>query len=104
MTDRSNSNKSKNEGLNINISNSNTFLFNENNENIESSKKRINKGKNISKKSLDEEMEKNIKSNTILEQMKLMGYNKNYVLDCVKKNELCHASAVYYLMMNYENI
>ena len=104
MTDRSNSNKSKNEGLNINISNSNSFLFNENNENIESSKKRINKGKNISKKSLDEEMEKNIKSNNILEQMKLMGYNKNYVLDCVKKNELCHASAVYYLMMNYENI
>ena len=49
-------------------------------------------------------MEKNIKSNTILEQMKLIGYNKNYVLDCVKKNELCHASAVYYLMMNYENI
>ena len=103
MTDRSNSNKSKNEGLNINISNSNSFLFNENNENIESSKKRINKGKNISKKSLDEEMEKN-KSNNIFEQMKLMGYNKNYVLDCVKKNELCHASAVYYLMMNYENI
>ena len=49
-------------------------------------------------------MEKNIKSNTILEQMKLIGYNKNYVLDWVKKNELCHASAVYYLMMKYENI
>ena len=104
MTDRSNSNKSKADGININISNSNSFLFIENNENVESNKKRINKGKNVSKKSLDEEMERNIKSNNILEQMKYMGYNKNYVLDCVKKNELCHASAVYYLMMNYENI
>ena len=64
----------------------------------------VEKGKNNSRKSLDEEMERHIKSNNILEQMKLMGYNRNYVLDCVKKNELCHASAVYYLMMNYENI
>ena len=35
---------------------------------------------------------------------KLTEDNKKYVLDCVEKNELCHASAVYYLMMNYENI
>ena len=34
----------------------------------------------------------------------VMCSDKNYVLDCVKRNELCHASAVYYLMMNYENI
>lgn len=53
---------------------------------------------------MDEEAEKTIKINNILEQMKFMGYDKNYVLDCVKRNELCHASAVYYLMMNYENI
>ena len=36
--------------------------------------------------------------------MMLMGYDKKYVLECVKNNELCHASAVYYLMMNYESI
>ena len=104
ITDRSNSNKSKNDALNINISNSNSALLNENNENMESNKQRLNKNKNLSKKSLDEETEKTIKMNNILDQMKVMGYNKNYVIDCVKKNELCHASAVYYLMMNYENI
>ena len=101
LTDRSSSNKSKSDALNINISNSNSLLLNENNED---KKNKTNRGKNNSRKSLDEEMERHIKSNNILEQMKLMGYNRNYVLDCVKKNELCHASAVYYLMMNYENI
>ena len=101
LTDRSSSNKSKSDALNINISNSNSLLLNENNE---EKKNRTNRAKNNSRKSLDEEMERHIKSNNILEQMKLMGYNRNYVLDCVKKNELCHASAVYYLMMNYENI
>ena len=101
LTDRSSSNKSKSDALNINISNSISLLLNENNED---EKNKTNRGKNNSRKSLDEEMERHIKSNNILEQMKLMGYNRNYVLDCVKKNELCHASAVYYLMMNYENI
>ena len=101
LTDRSSSNKSKSDALNINISNSDSLLLNENNED---KKNKTNRGKNNSRKSLDEEMERHIKSNNILEQMKLMGYNRNYVLDCVKKNELCHASAVYYLMMNYENI
>ena len=101
LTDRSSSNKSKSDALNINISNFNSLLLNENNED---KKNKTNRGKNNSRKSLDEEMERHIKSNNILEQMKLMGYNRNYVLDCVKKNELCHASAVYYLMMNYENI
>jgi serine/threonine protein kinase len=101
LTDRSSSNKSKSDALNINISNSNSLLLNENNEDKKNKK---NREKNNSRKSLDEEMERHIKSNNILEQMKLMGYNRNYVLDCVKKNELCHASAVYYLMMNYENI
>ena len=106
MTDRSSTNKSKSDVLNLNISNSNSFMFNENKENIESKKSKVNKGKNMNtnKKSMDEETERNIKINNILEQIKVMGYNKSYVLDCVKRNELCHASAVYYLMMNYENI
>ena len=101
MTDRSCSSKSKSEALKINISNSNSLLLNDINE---GNKNKSNKGKNTNKKIVDEETEKTIRSNNILEQMKFMGYNKNYVLDCVKKNELCHASAVYYLMMNYENI
>ena len=106
MTDRSsNNNKSKNELLNLDISNSNSFVLNNLNENLDSKKSKMNNtSKNINKKNVDEEMDKTIRINNILEQIKMMGYNKEYVLDCVKRNELCHASAVYYLMMNYENI
>ena len=91
MTDRSD--KSKNDKFNLNISNNNSFII-----------KDLNDSKNINKKNSDDELDKTVKINNILEQMKIMGYNKDYVLDCVKRNELCHASAVYYLMMNYENI
>ena len=91
MTDRSD--KNKNDIFNLNISNNNSFII-----------KDLNDSKNINKKNSDDELDKTVKINNILEQMKIMGYNKDYVLDCVKRNELCHASAVYYLMMNYENI
>ena len=91
MTDRSD--RSKNNIFNLNISNNNSFII-----------KDLNDSKNINKKNSDDELDKTVKINNILEQMKIMGYNKDYVLDCVKRNELCHASAVYYLMMNYENI
>ena len=92
MTDRSN--KSKNDMFNLNISNTNSFILRDLNDS----------SKNDNKKNGDDEVDKTVKINNILEQMKIMGYNKEYVLDCVKRNELCHASAVYYLMMNYENI
>jgi serine/threonine protein kinase len=91
MTDRSD--KSKKDIFNLNISNNNSFII-----------KDLNDSKNINKKNSDDELDKTVKINNILAQMKIMGYNKDYVLDCVKRNELCHASAVYYLMMNYENI
>ena len=104
MTDRSSSNKSKNDAPKLNLNNSNSLFFMENNENKIINKEKKNTNNDLDKKSMDEEAEKTIKINNILEQMKFMGYDKNYVLDCVKRNELCHASAVYYLMMNYENI
>ena len=104
MTDGSSSNKSKNDAPKLNLNNSNSLFFMKNNENIIINKEKKNTNNDLDKKSMDEEAEKTIKINNILEQMKFMGYDKNYVLDCVKRNELCHASAVYYLMMNYENI
>ena len=50
----------------------------------------------------EEELEKKIKN--ILDEIEKIGYDKEYVLDCVHKNILCHASAVFYLMLNYKNI
>ena len=48
--------------------------------------------------------EKESKITKIFEEIEGMGYKKDYVYKCVKNNVLCHASAVFYLMMNYENI
>ncbi len=50
----------------------------------------------------EEEQEKKIEK--ILEEIEKIGYDKEYVLNCVNKNILCHASTVFYLMLNYKNI
>ena len=40
----------------------------------------------------------------ILNEIEKIGYDKEYTLNCTKNNFLCHASAVFYLMINYKNI
>ena len=50
----------------------------------------------------EEDQEKKI--NKILDEIEKIGYDREYVLNCVNKNILCHASAVFYLMLNYKNI
>ena len=52
----------------------------------------------------EQEEEKEKKINIILDEIEKIGYDKEYVLNCVNKNILCHASAVFYLMLNYKNI
>ena len=42
--------------------------------------------------------------NNILNQLETLGYNRNYVKECVKNNVLCHASTAYFLMLNYDKI
>ena len=101
-------NKIKDSDMNLNFKGS-FVIFDENEDEvyrIKETKQKIEDitVKNDNGKNLDEEIEHKIKSNNILNQMSIMGYDKKYVLDCVEKNELCHASTVYYLMMNYENI
>ena len=43
------------------------------------------------------------KSEMILNKIEYFGYDKDYVLDCLKNKKICHATAIYYLMMKYEN-
>ena len=50
----------------------------------------------------EEEQEK--KTEKILEEIEKIGYDRKYVINTVKNNELCHASAIFYLMMNYKDI
>ena len=99
-------NKNNEINLELNVSDRSCVIFNDNDESIEIKKvKKDNENKQIcNQKDENEEYEQKKKINNILNQMNLMGYNRKYVLECVEKNELCHASAVYYLMMNYENI
>ena len=122
MTDRSNnsriSNKNNNKNdtdvldLNLETSNGSYVIFNENegiievkkNTKVKEKKNKIKENDKYFKNNVNREIEQRVKINNILNQISLMGYDKKYVLDCVKKNELCHASTVYYLMINYENI
>jgi len=112
MSERSNNsrteNKIKDSDMNLNLNEGSFVMFNENDDDlkVKKSKKKIevNNVKNDSEKNINEEMQHKTKSNNILNQISIMGYDKKYVLDCVEKNELCHASTIYYLMMNYENI
>ena len=104
-SNKTNKSNNKNNILDLNISNGSFIFFNENDDKIEVRKiNDKNKENNNNKKNSNEELDQKIKSNNILNQMSLMGFDKKYVLDCVNKNELCHASTVYYLMMKYENI
>ena len=84
--------------------NNNIYLNND----TKNSKKVINKDDNINKdkkikiNKINEKNEKDIEK--ILNQMENLGYDKKYVKECVKNNVLCHASAAFFLMLNYDNI
>ena len=53
----------------------------------------------------NEEQEENEKKiSKILDEIEKLGYDKEYVSNCVNNNILCHASAIFYLMLNYKNI
>ena len=115
MSERSNNSRTENKikdsdmNLNLNLNEGSCEIFNENDDDdlkVKESKKKVGDTdiKDDKEKNVNEDLEHKIKSNNILNQMSIMGYDKKYVLDCVEKNELCHASTVYYLMMNYENI
>ena len=58
--------------------------------------------KNIQSDFLKNENEKD-KMENIFNKIQNLGYDINYVKECLKNNKICHATAVYYLMMNYEN-
>ena len=53
---------------------------------------------------IDENEEHEKKTEKILEEIEKIGYDRKYVMNCVNNNELCHASAIFYLMMNYKDI
>ena len=53
---------------------------------------------------IDEQEEQEKKIAKILNEIEKIGYDKEYVLSCVNNNILCHASTIFYLMLNYKNI
>ena len=81
--------KSKSNTFNLSINDSDTNGNHSGDENIKFEDFRKNEEK---------------KKTKILDIIENLGYDKKYVLDCVENNKLCHASSVYYLLMNYENI
>ena len=82
-------------------SKSNTFV----NLSIEESKSNSEeKNSNDNMNYNDFQKKEKLKKEKILCIIEKLGYDKKYVLDCVENNKLCHALAVFYLLMNYENI
>ena len=51
----------------------------------------------------EEKNEKN-KDEKILDKIEKMGFDKKYVKECLNNNILCHATTVYFLLMNYDNL
>ena len=111
-----NNNKEVDNGMLINTkinTNTNSLIengFNENNQiktesvlyfeeegNIEDDNKIIVENNN-------KENKEQKKEEKILEKIEKMGYDKKYVKECLDKNVLCQATAVYFLLMNYDNI
>ena len=44
------------------------------------------------------------KENKILNKIEVLGYDRKYVKKCLESNLLCHATCIYFLLMNYDNI
>ena len=79
--------------INDNMKDNQGYIFD---NNIKSDNNNNNNEK--TSKKTEKDMEK------ILKKIENLGYDKKYVKECVKKNILCHASAAFFLMMNYDNI
>ena len=43
-------------------------------------------------------------NNTFVKMVSELGYDEEYVFKSLEKNELNHATAIYYLFSNYENV
>ena len=74
-----------------------SVLYFEEEGNIEDDKKIIVENNN-------KEIKEQKKEEKILEKIEKMGYDKKYVKECLEKNILCQATAVYFLLMNYDSI
>jgi hypothetical protein len=44
------------------------------------------------------------KKERILLQIENLGYDRDYIIKCLKSNYLNHATTIYFLLMNYEEI
>ena len=95
-------------------SNTNSLIINDLNENSQVKTESVlcfegdgiiheNKKILIEKKNKKEKDELK-KEEKILEKIEQMGYDKNYVKKCLEDNILCNATAVYFLLTNYDNI
>ena len=74
----------------------------------------INAHKNFDEMSMDNKIENKSeneidnqikgKRDKILDQMENFGFNKDYLLSCLKNNELNYCTSTYFLLVNYEDI
>ena len=68
--------------------------------NNKSSKKVLIQNKQVKNEENLEEKDEN----KILDKIEVLGYDKKYVKTCLENDLLCHATSIYFLLMNYDNI
>ena len=120
-----NNNKEVDNGMLIKTKTENSFSFSlYNHNNIEHSlsnlsneginKEKINikneaiingtKGKEKNKNNLEIINFNDTKYKDILNEIENLGYKKDYVINCINNNILCHATTIFYLLNNYNEI
>ena len=78
------------------LTNNNKICFEEeNNNSLKNGVKEKEENSNLNQN-------EQLKSENILNKIENLGYDRNYVKDCLKNNKICHATVIYYLMMNYD--
>ena len=102
---------SKNDLISIDDDEINNELNNENNIYLVKNNNINNKGNNNKNKNLQNKKHRPSSpyrpppiNKVFVKMVSDLGYNEEYVIKCLEKKELNHATTVYYLFSNYENV
>ena len=103
-----NNNEDIDNGMLINSEDELIMKESNNDEQLENYVKKSNSGKNIIRSKINHRPSSPYKqppiNNYYVKMVSELGYGEDYVIKSLEKNELNHATTIYYLFSNYENI
>jgi hypothetical protein len=90
--------------LNNNEEIDNGILINSKTNSTRSNKLNISEEINMDYKNNNKKINEKEKMNYILDKIEKLGYNREYASNIIKKHELSHVYAIYFLLENYDKI